>query len=375
MPDVSAHSDGRVRLAALDGLRGIAIVLVVLSHGWLLWPTDTIEDHAVLRAIFSSGNAAVTIFFVVTGYIAATSMVKDRETGISRVIGRLARRWLRIGSHLYPLLVALVLWTALADPSLYEEYDTAQSIWRVSTFTWNWFLISDAPVARPDLGHLWYLSVDLQVLVLVAFLVALFKRHRTWLGLGLTGLAIASCAWRAHEFDVVGPYQSLLMSTTRMDALLFGAAAGLLSPHVARWRAVGPTVALASAALLVPVLFWVSDVHDYAGLGGFVLVTLISVLVLCCALAADIPVLGSALSWPPLVRLGTWSLGLFIWHYPVFWSVSLEGHDWTWQLRLVVAMTVTILVTWIVHEKAEQPVQEWISRRRWSPARGQSTAV
>ena len=59
----------RRRLEVVDGIRGIAIVLVVLSHGWQLWPVEWIDSHDWVRPFFRSGNTAVTVFLVASGYL------------------------------------------------------------------------------------------------------------------------------------------------------------------------------------------------------------------------------------------------------------------------------------------------------------------
>ena len=71
------------RLAPLDGLRGIAIVLVVMSHGWVMWPMDFIDTHAWLRPFFRSGNSAVTVFLVVSGFL--SYRVLASSDGLSRM--------------------------------------------------------------------------------------------------------------------------------------------------------------------------------------------------------------------------------------------------------------------------------------------------
>src|SRR5690349_24277304 len=93
-PDGGVRTAGRV--AALDGLRGIAIILVVLSHGWQLWPTEWIDDQVWLRPVFRSGNFAVTIFLVAAGFLTWTTLARRGAERIRPGVA-LVRRVLRVG--------------------------------------------------------------------------------------------------------------------------------------------------------------------------------------------------------------------------------------------------------------------------------------
>ena len=127
--DVAA---GRRRLLALDGLRGVAIALVVLSHGWALWPLDSIKGMPFI-GLFRAGNIAVTVFFVIGGYLLTRSLLAEVERPGRLTAGQAAlRRLLRISAHVYALLIALAIVHAVDETDVYPGTSLRQSIVRVA---------------------------------------------------------------------------------------------------------------------------------------------------------------------------------------------------------------------------------------------------
>ena len=350
-------------IAGIDGIRGIAIILVALSHGWLLWPTDRLDDHRLLNTPFVSGNAAVSVFFAITGFMAVRALLDDRDSGSRFAIPtRVVLRWARIHAQVFTLLAAVVVWSVVLVPDKYNGYDTSASVFRIATSTWNWYLMSDGMVARSDLGHLWYVSVDLQLVTVLGLLVWVAGRHRAWLAAGLLVAAVLAGVWRAHEFDTQGAYQALLMTTTRMDSMLWGAAAGIavawarpLASHL-RW------MAAAACFLMLPVMVWASDVETYAGLGGFVINGLIVLILLGLTTNDDLPVVSRLLRLRPLRTLGIVSLGLYVWHYPVFWAVSVQFPEWSSPARAVLAVALTGAASEFTRRRVERPLMRRLRR-------------
>ena len=175
----------RKSIAVVEGLRGVAIVLVVVSHLWVLWPTDTAQESA-LGGLFRSGNLAVSVFFVLAGYFLVASLLRDTERGRLNIRESFLRRWARISAHVYTLVLTLLVVTALDPLAAYPPADTARSALRVVTYTWNWFAMRDPLLSRPDTGHLWFTSVYLQVTILLLLLVAALGRRRVLLIAALT---------------------------------------------------------------------------------------------------------------------------------------------------------------------------------------------
>src|SRR6476660_4621120 len=147
----TAPPGGSVRVRAMDSLRGLAIVVVVLSHGWILWPIDWIDAHGWVRPVFRSGNYAVTIFFVTTGFLVYRSLAAHGLANMNPVVG-IVRRVIRVAPVVLVAVPAVIVAGALADDPN-SSTTNARTTFHVFTYTWNWYLQTDAIDSRWDLGH------------------------------------------------------------------------------------------------------------------------------------------------------------------------------------------------------------------------------
>lgn len=358
------------RLAPLDGVRGIAILLVVLSHGWALWPTAGLQNTPVV-GLFRAGNLAVTIFFVVGGYLLTRSLLGEvGHTGRLRARTAAVRRWARVSAHVYALVAVVLIVHTLDDTDLYDRSNLRQSAVRIVTYTWNWFLRDSPLLARPDLGHLWYVCVYLQVTVLLIVVVKLLGRRRVALLALLAGTLVAVTLWRSWVVDQEGLYSALLRTTTRMDGMLWGALAAVAMPWirhtVRRFAAV-----LMPVALLCLVALMLTTGHDetYFRWQG-VLINLAAVAFVVSAVTLPAPTrLTGALSWRPFVVLGNASMAIFVWHYPIFWAVTRHTTSWSWPARTVVALVITAAFVLLAQRLVERPLQAWLAHPRWDRRR------
>src|SRR4029079_17484114 len=123
---------------------GYAIVLVLLSHTWTVAPTP---DWTRASWLLFSGDYAVTIFFVVSGFLAMRGLLGVLDlTGRIRPMVVWQRRWLRISAHVYPM-VLIVLALAAITPAVSKAYagtDNRQSVLHVMTYTWNGYVLEHA---------------------------------------------------------------------------------------------------------------------------------------------------------------------------------------------------------------------------------------
>jgi peptidoglycan/LPS O-acetylase OafA/YrhL len=320
------------RIGALDGLRGVAILLVLARHaaayvapefGWFV----------------PGGFVGVDLFFVLSGFL-ITSLIIERfnRNGERHPRAFYIRRALRLAPAVVCLGVVVIAFTAVVEPGTVGQ--TAGNI--LATFAYVTNYLHHAYVS-PYVGHMWSLAVEEQFyLVWPLVLLALLRRgtdHRRILrGLVMTIGAIV--AWRASVWVRTPVNPGLYYHTdTRADALLIGSMLGLGYPFAKDWcarhrdrlMAAGGAL-VAAAALSVPS----SDRVLY--LGGFTVVALASAAIIAAILVGA----GAhAFNAPWLRRLGVLSYSLYLWHFPVFVSVDRHMTDAPLALRLLIGFGVT----------------------------------
>ncbi|WP_109506322.1 acyltransferase family protein [Nocardioides speluncae] len=361
------------RIDVYDGLRGIAVVLVVLSHGWTVWPSTEIDERDWLHPWFVSGNYAVSIFFAVGAFLATRSLIKrHEERGTVRFGVEFLRRFLRISAQVWLLLIAVAVVTGLESEITYRGKETGTSLFRIATYTWNWYLQDHAVVARPDLGHLWYLSVDMQVFVLILLAVCILRRWPVALLITLAALLAACLAWRAHVYETEGIYQALLRTTVRADAPLAGAVGAAAMPFLSKLAPAGKWLAGLAAIALAPLVYLIADPvgaaepgRNFFGVPGVALTLALMTFMVGFTLRPDNRPVGVVLGSPPLAFLGRHSLALFLWHYPIFWYVSRHSDGWSWQERTLVGLAATAVIAFAGELIAERPMQRYLSSPDW----------
>jgi peptidoglycan/LPS O-acetylase OafA/YrhL len=373
---VKLEKSGRVapvgeRIAVLDGLRGVAIVLVFLSHHYYLWSPVDDDTNPVVASVLDSGNFAVSIFFAVGAFLYARSLVRRRDDDARGLNPHVvvARRYLRLTAQVTVLLVVLAIVNVVDGGDTFPGTDLDGSAMHVLTHTWNWFVMDEVATARPDLGHLWYVSVDFQVFLAVVLLTYVLRRRAVLL-VGCLLVALVACwAWRNHVFTTEGQFHALLRTTTRADAALAGAAIGAATAvgWLAHVRPYARGLLVASALALVP-LTWVNlEESWHFGLGGIALDLTLMVLLTSVASTASIPrVVARSLGSRPLAFLGRRSLGIYVWPFPVFAHGSVHGAEWeSWQ-RIVVAWPLALALAAASEVLVEGQVRHLLAASWWA---------
>jgi len=352
-----------------DGVRGVATVLVVISHGWTLWPTDEINAHQGLRQLFASGDAAVSVFFVIGAFLTTSGLLGLADSHRLRPLVAVTRRWVRLSAQTY-LLLAVVLVVLIVEPSsTYPDTDTGASVLHVATYTWNWFLHSHPVQARPDLGHLWYLSVDFQVFLMTLVLVYAFRGRRLALVVTLGGLLLLCLWWRAHMYDV-DPLGVTLRTWTRADSPLVGALAAAALPWLRRLTPWAWLLSVGGVVLLVPSFWFAADVSAYFGWAGFAVDLAAAAVVVGCSLAEPPRLLSRSLGSAPLTFVGRQSLGIYLWHYPVFWFLARHTFDWSWPSKTLLAAGIIGVAVYLGHRFSDVPAQRLLAQDWWRSMEG-----
>lgn len=296
------HDEGgtRWRLGqrpALDGLRGIAIILVLAAH-------------AHVPFMGSGGIVGVGLFFTLSGFLITGLLIEERErTGRTSFRGFYARRARRLLPAFLTLLLAVVAARVVLGPWVLDW----SVLPAVLLYVGNW-----VPISGGDLGALgatWTLSVEEQFYIMWPLVVAALATRRRVIAAGAL-LAVVSLLVRYQlltdgEFGLRIP----LGSDTVAFALLAGAVSvGLRlsgSPGRSRpWLAVVGLAALAGLMFIGPIWFLIL---------GLPSVAIASVATLWAATGSG-PV--RFLETPWLRWFGSRSYGIYLWHAPILWAMA-----------------------------------------------------
>lgn len=374
-----AEPKGAVRhrlpyIAGLDGIRAVAVAVVVLYHLGISW--------------MPGGFLGVEVFFVVSGYLICALLLGEMErTSTISLKGFWLRRARRLLPALAALLVATAVFVALAfTDELDELWD--QLLAAALYFT-NWLLIFQdqsyfAAFGRPEvLQHLWSLAIEEQFYLLWPLLF--------WGGmrlLGRTGFAVlvaagvaASTAWMWWLFEPLEDPSRIYYGTdSRAGGLLLGALLALVwRPWL--WRSVAdgdgdsgpdgdaapPTLRrlrlaanIAGPLALAGIIWWcawLSVLDEQLFKGGFLWLSATTA-VLIAAIAVPGTWFGRAMDNPVMRWLGVRSYAIYLWHWPVFvftrpnFDVTISG----WQLHAL-RMVATLVLSDLSYRLVEHPIR------------------
>jgi peptidoglycan/LPS O-acetylase OafA/YrhL len=339
----------------LDGLRAVAVYLVVVFHAG--------------SEPFSGGFIGVDVFFVLSGFLVTRLLVRDlTSTGSVSFERFYARRFRRLlPAAFVMLLVTATVVSALASPL---EVDRAEEAFQASfLYVANWYFVDQATdyfgadVATNPVLHFWSLAVEEQFYLLWPLLLgglyAVARRFggRRWhvLRLLVAAGALASVAW-AWSLRSSDPIRGYYGTDARAYQLLAGAllalAPGLLArlgrfDRTARWAGVGGL-----GALVLVSSAWVELDAIERGMAA----TVIAVAIIAALEAARGGVARGVLATSPMVYLGKVSYGTYLWHWPVIWVMART-------LELSVPSTIaltTVVATGLAslsYQLLEQPIR------------------
>ena len=377
---------GRERVAALDGLRALGVLLIMGFHfgiGWL-----------------PGGFVGVDVFYVLSGFLITGLLVSEFRRRRAIALGSF---WLRRARRLLPaLLLMLVVVTLLvryaAAPGLYPNFRMSalsslfyfSNWWQIAT-SGNYFV---ATGPTPPLAHTWSLAVEEQFYLVWPLVVLGTMRLSRTFARGIRVLLVVAVAGVVASTLEMALRYSPTANTTRLyfgtdthaQSVMIGAALACLLTIVqlrrgeegmapaARGRlgraALG-AVGLVGLAGLVVLSTRMLGTDGFTYRGGILLSALSAGAVLVAAVCVTGGLLSRTFSLRPLVWIGTVSYGAYLWHFPIaiFMDTSSTGLTGFWLLAARAATTFAVSAA--SYYLVERPIMTgtfWRSLRAIGPA-------
>jgi peptidoglycan/LPS O-acetylase OafA/YrhL len=215
--EVYVTANDKNRYAHIDGMRALAVILVVVAHAGL--------------GEIVPGGSGVTIFFSISGFIISYLLLRESDaTGGFRIRAFYLRRALKIGP---PLLVCIIIPTlilAVVKPINWSPFIG------ILLFYFNWFKAAHGDAPLPGSGVVWSLSIEEQFYLgfAIVWLIILKSRARIrWLTVIATVAVVWSMATRLILASSSGVHADRIYygSDTRLDAIAWGVLAAIAFHH------------------------------------------------------------------------------------------------------------------------------------------------
>ena len=355
------------RLRSLDGLRGIAAIVVVFYHSLLISPAlakvvvngeqaapGSFWDlllHSPLR-IFIAGNEAVIVFFVLSGLVLTLQVRRERDFNWGTYF---PRRLVRLYLPMFASIVFAVVLTLL----LHRDRTASDSPWvqfyTYPDFTWK-FAIQAADVfnGTPDFNSpLWSLRWEVLFSLLLPVFVLIASR----------GTKLAWAAIALAPFAVLLGYENTVLPLVYLPAFIVGIALAKLftlrddrahhtaialasvdvaPPRVPWWGHV-VWLAVAVASLFLLILHWLlqprfgQETHVAFASSALIVIGAAGIVTVAARWKPAVRVL----SLPPIHWLGRISFSLYLVHAPILIATANVAHDLPWPAQSLIGVVIS----------------------------------
>lgn len=353
---------------ALDGIRALAIVGVLLYHADISWLTG--------------GILGVDVFFVLSGYLITSLLVREWDRwGSLDIVAFYLRRARRLLPALCLVVVSVGVWAAFVPTSDRLGSIRADAV-ATLLYVANWrFVFSQQSYfdqfADPSpFRHMWSLAIEEQYYLLFPLLLVLLltlargRSRMLVVGGALGALAAVSAGEMALLYTPgTDPSRAYYGTDTRFFELMIGSALAIVMQRSAARRP--RTAILAGPLALVVIVAFMHQTHDqdpFLFRGGLVLLCLATAVLLWSVERHDSSPAARLLALAPLVWLGRISYGLYLWHWPVYVAISPAHTSLQPGSRLVaVRIGVSVALATTSYFLVEHPIRTGALRRLRPP--------
>ncbi|HXF41789.1 MAG TPA: acyltransferase [Blastocatellia bacterium] len=330
-------------IPALDGLRAVAVFLVIIGHfGFVMVP----------------GGHGVMIFFVLSGFLITWLLLKENErTGKISLGAFYKRRTLRIFPAFYAYwLMMVTLLVATGRAVLWPH------AWSALLYTSNYY---SAINGDPNNGfsHTWSLAIEEQFYLLWPFLFLMLRGNLRRMTIFLAGLIGAVWIHRAilcYEFRIDQAYIYAAFDT-RLDELMVGCLLAVLLKRGSLanvWRTISSNVLLpvvTIALLAISIYAGEAYIDRYRDVFGFAIEPLLFAILIVQMIALSSTRTWSWTEWRTIKFLGRISYSLYLYQQLTLHAVRHALEAYPVVVQLSAAIAVTIVLATISHYLIERP--------------------
>lgn len=326
--------------ADIDGLRAIAVLSVVICHAF--------------PKFLPGGFIGVDIFFVISGYLISSIIMRDLDTGKFSILNFYDRRIRRIFPALIVILIVTLLigWLILFPPEFHTlgKHVVASTLFSENFLLWSESGYFDVTSEKKPLLHLWSLAIEEQFYIFWPLL--LWVAHKGHVKFVVVLCALGTLSFGINLFDVHNdPTAAYYSPLGRFWELMIGS--GLAYVETKRPALLERYKTMQSAlgiALLVLSLMLMNPERSFPG--AWALMPTVGTLLILSA-GDQGWINKTVLSAPPMVWCGLISYPLYLWHWPIlsFAHILFGGISVVTTLALVAVAVGMATATFLFVER------------------------
>jgi len=354
---MTTDQPNRTYYPALDGLRGLAILLIVFYH-----------NFGFINYFFF-GWLGVDLFFVLSGFLITDILLKTKNDQ-NYLRNFYARRVLRIFPLYYLTLLLFIIILPAFNNNLNLNYYQDNQLWFWS-YLQNWlFIFHPPPPATEALSHLWSLAVEEQFYLIWPLVILIFKKPKTLFYLlivVLVGVILLRFFLWTYKIENIAYFN--LYTFSRIDGLCIGSMLALL-------RIINPRIInryfsfIVLALALLNFIFFLFNRQNqfsfpYLAIAGYTTFAVIFALLVNEGVESENSFINKVFSISLLKFFGKISYGLYIFHWPLYLVIrSFFEESWKRNIQFIdasvlislMASLLGIFIAWLSYRFFESPI-------------------
>jgi peptidoglycan/LPS O-acetylase OafA/YrhL len=336
----------------IDGLRGLAVILVLIYH------------NSLYLEITWYGQFGVDLFFVISGFLITEILLKSINSA-KYFTNFYGRRLMRI-FPIYYLCLAIIFFILpdqlLLDASLKVSRTDQWWFW---TYLQNWFFATKGiSIGTAPITHFWTLAVEEQFYLLWPPIILLIRDLKKLLLICITILIAINLIRFFTWLYFMENIDQLSYTFTRCDGILAGSILAVLKQTGQFQKSILLKKTSFILILLNGIYLLLGPVFDirpnYLNIAGYTSISIFFTWVLYLTILNPRSILQKALTVSPLKFFGKYSYGIYVFHFPVMFLLHPITEKWLWPLfgsripETLLLISIEVIIAVIIYHLYEK---------------------